>query len=520
MKKYLSILLALVMVFSLMAPAAFADEVKTPVTEGSETVTPEPTDAPESTEAPEPTETPEVPTITVTPGNNAKTGKITLSWTAVDGAAKYEVYRSGSRNGTYTKYFTTESTSYTNTSSYAGYWYSYKVTALDAEGSEIVTSDIITHCADCAAPVITAGNNAKTGNVTLKWNAVSGADKYEIYRATSKDGEYTKMYTTTYTTYTNTTSKANVTYYYKVVALATRTSSANSAFSNIVARTCDCAAPVVTTGNNPTTGKITLKWKPVEGAAKYEVYRSGSQNGTYTKYFTTTGTSYTNTGAYAGYTYYYKVKAISAVLPEGNSAFSSVVSRTCDCAMPTLKLAGYDDDGSAIYFIDYNDNGNIVFEWGKVSGATSYKIYRSGSQNGTYKLIGETKNATFTDTTAAAGYYYYYRIIAVSSRTSYANSAAFEVVAAPALPTPKNLKGSRSSGAVTLKWDAVKGAQGYVIAIGESKDIESMQGLYTVEDTKVVDGDLPGGYWYAVIAYKYRSDGLMVTSMPAYVYVK
>lgn len=517
MKRLLSILLALMIVFSLMMPAAFAD-VQPGETGGTgEVVEPEPTAEPEPTEVPE---EPEAPTIEVTAGNNPKTGKITLSWAAVDGAAKYEVYRSGTKTGEYTKYFTTSNLSYTNTSSNAGYWYFYKVKALDAEGNEIVTSDVISHCADCAAPAITAGNNAKTGQVTLKWEKVYGAGKYEIYRAESRDGDYVRMYTTVNNTYTNTSSKANVTYYYKVVALASRTAEANSAPSNIAARTCDCAAPSVTAGNNAETGKVTLKWKAVDGAAKYEVYRATTKNGTYSKYYTTSRTSYTNTSGYAGYTYYYKVKAISAVLPEGNSSFSSIVSRTCDCAMPTLKLLGYDEDGYALYEIDYNDNGNIIFKWSKVSGATSYKVYRSGYMNGSYKLLGETKNTTFTDTTATAGYYYYYKIVAVSSRSSYADSAAFKVVAAPCYPQVKNLRNVSVSNGVSFKWDPIKGVDGYIIVCGYTKDIEEMSCVGETTSAKFSNSSLPKGMCYAVIAFKIRSDGVVITSMPAYITAK
>lgn len=421
MKKFLSILLALMMVLTLMAPAAFADNETT--TPGTEIVDPEPS------ENPEPPVEPEVPTIEVTASNNPTSGKVVLTWAAVEGAAKYEVYRSGTKDGEYKLYYTTTKLTYTNTSAYAGYWYHYKVKALDADGNEIVTSAIITQCSDCAAPVITAGNNASTG-------------------------------------------------------------------------------------------KVVLTWKPIEGAAKYEVYRSGTKDGTYKLYCTLTSTTYTNTSANAGYTYYYKVKAISKVMPEGNSAFSTVVSRTCDCAMPSLELIDYDTDGTPLYYIDYNNNGNIIFKWSKVSGAGSYKVYRSGTMNGTYKLLGETKSTTFTDKTATAGYYYYYKIVAISSRTSYADSAAFQVVAAPSYPAVKNLKGSSSSSGITLKWDPVKGVDGYIIAMGSSKDIDKMKGVYTVEGTKVTDSRLSSGYWYAVIAYKYRSDGNVITSVPSYVFVK
>ena len=86
------------------------------------------------------------------------------------------------------------------------------------------------------SPVIAASNNAKTGKVKLTWDSVDGAVKYQIYRATTRDGEYKLMYTTSGTSYTNTNNVAGTTYYYYVVAVAENTA-ANSAASNVVTLT-------------------------------------------------------------------------------------------------------------------------------------------------------------------------------------------------------------------------------------------------------------------------------------------
>ena len=51
------------------------------------------------------------------------------------------------------------------------------------------------------------------------------------------------------------------------------------------------SAPVVTISNDEDTGKIELTWKAVKGAAKYEVYRATSKNGTYSRRTTTTKTT-------------------------------------------------------------------------------------------------------------------------------------------------------------------------------------------------------------------------------------
>ena len=70
-----------------------------------------------------------------------------------------------------------------------------------------------------AAPTVTGGNDSQ-GRPTLKWNAVTGAAKYEVYRARSMNGDYIKYSTVTGTSYTNTSYIENGnTYYYKVRAL-------------------------------------------------------------------------------------------------------------------------------------------------------------------------------------------------------------------------------------------------------------------------------------------------------------
>ena len=71
------------------------------------------------------------------------------------------------------------------------------------------------------------------GKPKLTWNAVTGADKYYVYRST--DGKtYKQLSTTTKTSLTNTGAKKNTKYYYKVKAICSVNSNANSTFSNIV----------------------------------------------------------------------------------------------------------------------------------------------------------------------------------------------------------------------------------------------------------------------------------------------
>ena len=263
----------------------------------------------------------------VTGSNRASDGKPSLKWDAVDGAAKYYIYRATSKTGTYKYLYATTKTSYNNTSAVAGKTYYYKVVAVDAAGNKSDYSAVVSRTCDLARPEVKATIKAASGKPYLTWAAVDGADKYEVYRATSKNGTYTKMYTTTNTYYTNTSAKVGTTYYYKVKAVMNGNSYATSAYSPVKYITCDCARPVVSITSN-SAGKPKLSWDAVSGATKYEIWRATSKDGEYTKAYTTTKTSYTNTGAVSGTTYYYKVRALGSST-YATSAFSSVVSIQC-----------------------------------------------------------------------------------------------------------------------------------------------------------------------------------------------
>ena len=173
-------------------------------------------------------------------------------------------------------------------------------------------------------PVVKATYMGASGKPYLRWNTVANASKYEVYRATTKNGTYTLLGTTTATHYTDNKAGSGYTYYYKVRAISKVKSTANSVFSVPVAGICHCAKPTVKITTS--TGKPKLTWNAVAGASKYYIYRSTEANGTFEHLYSTKNLFYTNKSAVAGTTYYYKVKAVSKVKSSANSAFSTVVS--------------------------------------------------------------------------------------------------------------------------------------------------------------------------------------------------
>ena len=351
----------------------------------------------------------EPPTLNVS--NVASTGKIKLTWNKMEGAAKYEIYRATSKTGTYTKLSTVTGTSLTNSSAPAGKTYYYKVRSVGADGSKSDWSNIVSRTCDLPRPTVSVTNVASTGKIKLTWNKVDGAVKYEVYRATSKNGTYSKLSTVTGTSLTNGPATVGKIYYYKVKAIHS-TSSANSAYSPVVSRTCDLPRPEVSVTNVASSGKIKVSWEKIDGATKYEVYRATSKDGTYSKLITTTGTSITNTSAKAGQAYYYKVRAIHSN-SAANSAYSEIKYRTCDLARPEIT-------------VKRNSNGDPKVTWEKISGATKYQVYVATSKNGTYKLLKTVTGTSLTHGSSVAGKTYYYKVRAVHSNS--AATSAFSTI--------------------------------------------------------------------------------------------
>ena len=260
----------------------------------------------------------------ITLKNVESTGKIKVTWKEVKGAEKYRVYRAASKGGVYKKVFTTTGLSYVNTSAKAGEKYYYKVCAIGNQDDVVSEfSSVKYRTCDLARPDITLKNLASTGKIKVTWKEVKGAEKYQVYRAASKDGVYKKVFTTTGLGYVNTSARAGEKYYYKVKAIH-ENSSANSAYSIKKYRVCDLARPAVKL-DNTTKKKIRISWKAVNGANSYEIWRASSKNGTYKKIVKTSEKQYTDRKVTSGKTYYYKVKAIMKMNSSANSAYSKSV---------------------------------------------------------------------------------------------------------------------------------------------------------------------------------------------------
>ena len=128
--------------------------------------------------------------------------KIKVTWDKIDGLDGYIVYRATSKNGTYSKAFSTTKNSYINTNRTTGKYYYYKVRGYKKIGGKTVYTKYSPVTATYARPnkvkiTDAYGRPAGIGGIMIDWEPVSGASRYEVQANWKKDGKWSgwKSYT-------------------------------------------------------------------------------------------------------------------------------------------------------------------------------------------------------------------------------------------------------------------------------------------------------------------------------------
>ncbi len=270
------------------------------------------------------------------------TNQATISWTAVPGAASYNLYWStaaGVTKASGTK-IASVSTPYVKTGLAAGTTYYFIVTAANGVGESTASTQATatTNAAPPAVPAAPTGVTATGGanKVTLSWQAVSGATSYNIYWATTSGVTTSGTKITAATTpYAQTGLAASTAYYYIVTAVNAAGQSVASA--QITATT---NAPIVTLPTAPVgvsstggTNQVSLSWSAVSGATSYNIYYATTSGVTKTSgaKITNAANPYVQTGLAVGTTYYYVVTAANSA---GEGAASAQASAATNVAPP------------------------------------------------------------------------------------------------------------------------------------------------------------------------------------------
>ena len=149
--------------------------------------------------------------------SSAGYNSLTVSWKRVKNAKGYQIYRATKKNGKYKKIKTIKkpkTVSWTNKKLTTGKRYYYKVRAY--KGSRKGKFSVKKSGVPTLSKTSVTVKVSSSSEVKVSWNKVSGAKGYQVYRATSSKGSYSKIKTTSATSFTNTGLAANKTYYYKV----------------------------------------------------------------------------------------------------------------------------------------------------------------------------------------------------------------------------------------------------------------------------------------------------------------
>ncbi len=446
------------------------------------------------------------PTITSVLSKNDNT--LTVTWKKVDGASGYVLQRSTSKDSGYKKIATIKkgsTISYNDDTVKKNKTYYYRIQSYqDADGEKgysgygnpvggktLVKTKITS----------VVSKDAKT--LTVKWNKVSGASGYEVYRSTSKNGSYKKVTTIkkgSTTSYNDKDLKAGKTYYYKVRAYKSVDGKKGySSYSSIVSGK---TAPKTSVNYVISSGSSALKinWKEIDGAWGYRIKRSTSKNGSYETIDVVSGkskTSYTDKKLKAGKTYYYKIEVVNKV--NGKKGYSGNSSAMAGTVLQSTKITKAKENSSTA----------ITITWKKAAGADGYQIYRSTAKNGSYEKVGTTKGAgtvTYKDGTLSAGKTYYYKVRAYKKSGTKTGTADFS--APQKVWTVKKASIAKVSGTsgnkITLNWNKVSKADGYVIyrSTKAGSGFEKIAEISSGDTVKYTDKKVKAGkmYYYKIAA--------------------
>lgn len=256
---------------------------------------------------------------------------VKITWTAVEGATGYRIYRRGAGTN-YWHYLGTidaKNTSYVdygkdvngkNIGMKNGEYYRYTVRATNENrGSnvqytggynETIYSGFDTtglYLKHVSTPKMVSVSNASTG-VLVKWNAIPGATSYRVYRRGAGSTYWYFLGEVKGTSYTDTAIANASGKYYRYTVRAV--SGYYSGFDTTGLYLMRISEPDLTSARSYSTG-LTVKWKQCAGVQGYYVYRKTS-NSSWVRIATLKGvsnTTYTDKTAKKGTTYIYTVKA-------------------------------------------------------------------------------------------------------------------------------------------------------------------------------------------------------------------
>ena len=250
--------------------------------------------------------------------------------------------------------------------------------------------------------------------------------------------------------------------------------------------------PKITVFTNGNSG-VTVKWKAVDGASVYRLFRKTSGDGSWVPIATTGDTSYTDYGVNPGETYSYSVRCVSSVFEVYVSTYYSKGWQQTYIAAPVLKPLS-------------NSSNGVNVSWVASAGAVNYRVYRKNSA-GAWVKTGETSSTSFVDKNVESGKTYTYTVKCISADGSKSESGfdnkgkTIQFIAAPVLkPLTNALTG------VSVSWEASAGTANY--RVYRKNKAGTFVSIGETTSTDFVDTDVISGYTYTYTVKGINNDGI------------
>lgn len=394
-----------------------SDYTPVPATDAP-TATPAPTDA-EATEIPE-------PTISIAPdelddliigraleqptgisASYERSGRITLKWTAVEGANAYAIYYKPAWGSEYSLLGQSSGTTYSTTTPRMGTVYYYRIQALYVVGGQQVSQS----AQSLSFPYIALGDvviadprGKDTSTIRLNWTPVAGATHYDVAMSLHDADDY-KIVRTDLTGSLCDIRDISFNETYDFLVIPKRKLNSGDVITGLPSSNRMVGSPMETpsfTGYEWTETGLKLTWDAIPGAMGYVIYRRGFHETGYHKLMVSedTATTYIDTTMKPGEVYYYFVYSFRLAQPQGWRCFSLKGDIGMGVWLP--KTTG-------LTAVSAQEN-SVRISWAATEGANKYDVYISTTPGGTPKANGRVSNAYGYHNSAVLGRTYYYRV--------------------------------------------------------------------------------------------------------------
>ena len=394
-----------------------SDYTPVPATDAP-TATPAPTDA-NATEIPE-------PTISIAPdelddliigraleqptgisASYERSGRITLKWTAVEGANAYAIYYKPAWGSEYSLLGQSSGTTYSTTTPRMGTVYYYRIQALYVVGGQQVSQG----AQSMSFPYIALGDvviadprGKDTSTIRLNWTPVAGATHYDVAMSLHDADDY-KIVRTDLTGSLCDIRDISFNETYDFLVIPKRKLNSGDVITGLPSSNRMVGSPMETpsfTGYEWTETGLKLTWDAIPGAMGYVIYRRGFHETGYHKLMVSENTAptYIDTTMKPGEVYYYFVYSFRLAQPQGWRCFSLKGDIGMGVWLPkTTGLAA----------VSAQEN-SVRISWAATEGANKYDVYISTTPGGTPKANGRVSNAYGYHNSAVLGRTYYYRV--------------------------------------------------------------------------------------------------------------